>query len=71
MRNEVISDFLQWIPSHGHANVGRPETYLQQLCTDTGWSVENLQETMNDRDKWQESEKSVLAAWHDDDVYNI
>ena len=46
-------------------------TYLQQLCTDTGCCPENLQgrwiiETKGDR----ESGKPVLAAWLDDD-YDI
>ena len=41
-------------------SVGQPaRTYIQQLCTDTGCSLENLPEAMNDRDKWcaRESER--------------
>ena len=47
-KGELISDFLQWTPSHGRAGVGRSSvgksasTYLQQLCTDTGCTQENL-----------------------------
>ena len=38
-----IKDKLIWAPSHGHVSVGRPaRTYLQQLCTDIGCSLEDL-----------------------------
>ena len=72
-KNELISDVLQWTPSHGHVFVGRPAwIYQQQLCTDTGCWLEDLSEVMDDRDEWwereRESGKSVLAAWHDDNV---
>ena len=63
-KDEHISDILQWTPSHGRAGVGRPSrTYLQQLCTDTEWSLEELLETMDDRDgEWErEPGKSVLV----------
>ena len=30
-------------------------TYQQLLCMDTGFSLEDLQEAMDDRDEWQES----------------
>ena len=41
-----------------HANVGRPSrTYIQQRCTDTGCSLEDLPEVMGDRDKWGERER--------------
>ena len=42
-KDELISDILQWNPSHGWARIGRPaRTYQQQLCTDTGCSMEDL-----------------------------
>ena len=42
-KDELINDVLWWIPSHGRVKVGRPaRTYLQQLCADTGWSLEEL-----------------------------
>ena len=48
-REELISDVLQWNPSHGRAKAGRPaRAYIQQLCEDTGYSLEALTETMND-----------------------
>ena len=39
----------------GLASIGLPaRTYLQQLCTDTGCSTENLPRVMDDRDEWRE-----------------
>ena len=43
--------------------------YLQQLCTDTGCSLEDLPDVMDDRDKWQErpkeiSESSMTRWWY-------
>ena len=71
---ELIHDVLLWTFSHGRASVGQStRTYLQKLCTDTGWRLEGLPEAMVDRDEWREREresrKSVLTAWHDDDIY--
>ena len=41
-RDELISDILLWTPSHGRAKAGRPaRTYIQQLCADTGCSLED------------------------------
>ena len=38
-KDELISDILRWIPSHGRAWVGQQaRTYIQQLCTNTGCS---------------------------------
>ena len=54
-KDEFVSDILLWNSSHGSANVGRPTgTYLQQFCTDTGCSLEDLTEAMDDRDEWRE-----------------
>ena len=40
-------------PSHSRAKAGRPaRTYIQQLCEDTGCSLEDLPEAMNDRERW-------------------
>ena len=68
-RDELISDLLQWTPSHGRAKSGRQaRTNIQQLCEDTGCSPEDLLEVMNDRE-WGErgSWISVLMALQDDD----
>ena len=49
---ELISDILLWTPSYKRAKVGQPaKTYIQQLCTDTGCSLEDLRGAMNDRDE--------------------
>ena len=61
-KEELISDVFLWIPLHGRASVGWPtRTYLQQLCTDTGYSLEDLQEAMDDRDKWRERVREIRA----------
>ena len=83
-KDELIKIF-PWNPSYGRAGVGQPaRTYLQQLCTHTGCSLEALPEAMDDWDEWRESErermrerereresgKSVKEARHDnDDIY--
>ena len=59
-----ISDVLLWTPSHGRASVERPaRTYLQQLCADTGCSLEEKIEKIG----VGESGNSVLEPRHDDD----
>ena len=53
----TISDILLWTPSHGRAKAGRPaRTYKQQLCADTGCSLEDLPGAMDNREGWQESQ---------------
>ena len=53
-RDELISEVLPWIPSHGRAKAGRTaRTYIQQLCEDTGRSHEDLPEAMNARERWR------------------
>ena len=61
-RDELISDILLWDPSHGRAKAGRPaRTYIQQLCADTGCSLENLPEAMDDREGWRERVREIRA----------
>ena len=61
-RDEVISDVLQWTPSHGQANARRPSrTFIQQLCADTGCSPEDLPEAINDREGWRERVRDIRA----------
>ena len=68
-RDELISDVLLWIPSHGRAKAERPaRTYIQQLCADTGCSLVTYREWWTietSGGRW--SGRSVLAARHDDD----
>ena len=62
-KDELISDVLLWIPTHGCARVGRPaRTYIQQLCEDTGCNPEDLPEAMNDREKWRERVRDIRAG---------
>ena len=69
-KDEFISDVLLWTPAYSQAKAGRPaRTYIQQLCEDTGCSLEDLLKAMNDREKWvrRGSGISVLVARRDDD----
>ena len=62
-RDELISDVLLWTPTYGWAKAGRPaQTYIQQLCEDTGCSPEDLPEAMNDREKWRERVSDICAS---------
>ena len=62
-RDELISDVLLWTPTHGRAKAGRPaQTYIQQLCEDTGCCPEDLPEAMNDREKWRERVRDIRAT---------
>ena len=71
IKDDLISDVLLWSFSCGWAAVGQPaRTYLQQFCADTGYSLEDLLEAMDNW--WMASERerksgrsSVLAAQHD------
>ena len=69
-RDELVSDILLWTPLHGWAKVECPaQTYIQQLCVDTGCSPEDLPKAMDDRGGERGSEISMLIAWHD--IYNV
>ena len=61
-RDELISDVLQWIPSHGCAKAGWPaQTYIQQLRADTGCNPENLPEAIDNREGWRERVRDIHA----------
>ena len=61
--DEFMSDVLLWTPTYGRAKAGRPaQTYIPQLCDDTGCSPEDLPEAMNDRGKWQEMVRDIRAT---------
>ena len=58
----LISDVLLWTPTYGRAEAGRPaQTYIQQLCEDTGCSPEDLPEAMKDREMWRERVRDIRA----------
>ena len=61
-KDELIRDVLWWTPSHGRAKAGRPaKTYIQQLCADTGCSLEDLPEVMDNRKVWWERIKNICV----------
>ena len=62
-RDELISDVFQWTPTYGREKAGRSaRTCIQLLGEDTGCSPEDLPEAMNDREKWRERVKDILAS---------
>ena len=64
-RDELISDVLLWTPTYVRAKAGQPaRTYIQQLCEDTGCSPEDMQEAMNDWEKWREGQG--YSCWRHD-----
>ena len=62
-RDELISNILLWTPLHGRAKAGWPaRTYIQQLCTNTGCSLEDLPGAMDNRDGWWERVREIRAG---------
>ena len=62
-KDELIKYVLLWTPTHGRAKAGQPaQTYIQQLCEDTGCCPEDLPEAMNDREKWRERVRDIRAT---------
>ena len=61
--DELITDIILWTSSHGQAKAGWPaRTYIQQLCADTGYYLENLPGAMDDRDGWRERAREICAS---------
>ena len=61
-RDELISDVLQWTPSHGWAKYGLPAcTYIQQLSEDSVCSPQDLPEAMNDWEGWWQRHRDIRA----------
>ena len=61
-RDELVSDVLLWIPSHGRTKAGLPaRTYIQQLCADTGCSPLDLPKAMDDTEVWWERVRNIRA----------
>ena len=66
-RGELIRDILLWTLSHGRAKAGRPaRTHIQQLFADTGCSLENLPEAMDNRDRSRERVREVTGKGQGD-----
>ena len=62
-KDELISDVLLRTTTYGRAKAVRlTRTYIQQLCEDTGCSLKDLQEVMNDREKWRERVRDIRAG---------
>ena len=60
---ELISDVLLWTPSHSRAKNRRPtRPYLQQLCAERGFSLEDLLGAMDDWNGWQERVRKICAS---------
>ena len=62
-KDEIVSDILLWTPAYGQSKAGRPaQTYIQQLCDDTGCNPEDLPEVMNNRETWRERVRDIDAG---------
>ena len=62
-KEKLMSDILQWTPSHGRAKVGRPvRTYIHQFCADKWCILEDLPEAMDDIDLWLERFKEIRVS---------
>ena len=72
-RAEFIDNFLLWIPTQGRARVWLTSMDLYQLRVNTGYSLENMPEMIDERDGWWErkSGNSELSARFNDDDDHI
>ena len=62
-QEELIRDVLLWTLVYDQAKAGRPAwTYIEQVCENTGCSPEDLPEAMDDREKWWEKARDILAS---------
>ena len=51
-----------YTPSHERGKEGRPaRTYMQQLCTDTRYRLEDLPGAMDNRDGWRGKVREIRA----------
>ena len=61
--DKLISDILQWTPSHGRTKAGQPVgTCIQQLRADAGCSLEDLPGAMDNREGWKERVREIRAG---------
>ena len=63
-KDELISDILLWIQHMAKQKQDDQleHTYIQQLCEDTGCSLEDLPEAMNDKEKYRERVRDIRAS---------
>ena len=62
-KDKIISDVLQWSPSHRCASVGQLiRTYLPQLYADTGCNLEDMPGAIDDKDKWKERVREIHSS---------
>ena len=62
-RDKLKSNILLWTSSHGRAKAGRPaRTYIQQLCADTGCSLEDQLKVTDNREGWRERLREICAS---------
>ena len=62
-REKLISDVLPWTPSHEQAKAGWPaRTYIEQLCADTGCSLQDLSGVMDNKESWWERVREIRAG---------
>ena len=61
-KDELINDILLRTPTHGREKAGRPaRNNTQKLCADTGCSLEDISESMDDREEWRKRVKEIRA----------
>ena len=62
-KDELLSDELLWTPAYGQAKAGRPaQTYILQLCEDTGSSPEDLPKALKDMNGLRERFSDIRAS---------
>ena len=54
IKDELISEILQWALTHVPSRVIRPaKTYIHRRCRDTGCRLEDLSKAMIDKERWR------------------
>ena len=63
MWDKLISNLFLCTPLHGRAKVRwLARTYIQQLCANTRYSLKDLSEAMDNRDRWRERVREICAG---------
>ena len=62
-KDELVSDVLLRTPSNQRVSVWRPvRTYVHRLCMETGWSLEDLPEEIENRDEFRVRVREIIAS---------